>query len=74
MVARRAGPLIRSSQGDGPVRRGSRDSPTRRAAGQTSVTYLAPDALGARHHLDRDLTESLAGIGPLTDALVAPAS
>jgi uncharacterized protein (DUF302 family) len=28
---------------------------------ETKVSYLAPEALGARHHLDADLTESLAG-------------
>jgi uncharacterized protein (DUF302 family) len=38
---------------------------------QTKVSYLAPEALGTRHHLDADLTQSLAGIDPLTDALVA---
>lgn len=39
---------------------------------QTKVSYLAPGALGERHHLGADLTESLAGIDLLTDALVAP--
>lgn len=38
---------------------------------QTMVTYLAPDALGRRYHLSSDLTSNLAGIDPLTDALVA---
>jgi uncharacterized protein (DUF302 family) len=38
---------------------------------QTMVTYLAPDALGRRYHLSTDLTSNLAGIDPLTDALVA---
>ena len=39
---------------------------------QTKVTYTAPAALGARYQLTADLTAKLAGIGPLTDALVAP--
>jgi uncharacterized protein (DUF302 family) len=39
---------------------------------QTNVTYYAPDALAARHHLGPDLTARLAGIDPLTDALIAP--
>ena len=39
---------------------------------QTKVTYVAPAALGARYRLSDDLTAKLAGIGPLTDALVAP--
>ena len=39
---------------------------------QTKVTYVAPGALGARYRLSDDLTAKLAGIGPLTDALVAP--
>jgi uncharacterized protein (DUF302 family) len=38
---------------------------------QTMVTYLSPDALGRRYHLSSDLTSNLAGIDPLTDALVA---
>jgi uncharacterized protein (DUF302 family) len=38
---------------------------------QTMVTYLAPDALGRRYHLSTDLTSNLAGVDPLTDALVA---
>lgn len=37
---------------------------------QTKVSYVAPGALGARHGLGADLTAKLAGIGPLTDALV----
>jgi uncharacterized protein (DUF302 family) len=41
---------------------------------QTKVSYLAPEALGVRHQLNADLTESLAGIDPLTDALVAAPS
>jgi len=39
---------------------------------QTNVTYVAPAALGARYQLTADLTAKLAGIDPLTDALVAP--
>ena len=40
--------------------------------GQTNVTYYAPDALAARHHLSPELAARLAGIDPLTDALIAP--
>ena len=43
-------------------------------AGQTKVSYTSPDELAARHHLSDDLAAKLAGIGPLTDALVAPAN
>jgi uncharacterized protein (DUF302 family) len=39
---------------------------------QTIVAYYAPAALAARHQLSADLAERLAGIDPLTDALVAP--
>jgi uncharacterized protein (DUF302 family) len=39
--------------------------------GQTKVSYYAPAALAARHHLTTDLAASLAGINALTDALVA---
>jgi|ERR1700674_2393720 uncharacterized protein (DUF302 family) len=38
--------------------------------GQTKVSYTDPDTLAARHHLSSDLASRLAGIGPLTDALV----
>jgi uncharacterized protein (DUF302 family) len=38
---------------------------------QTKVSYVAPAALGTRYGLTADLTAKLAGIGPLTDALVA---
>jgi uncharacterized protein (DUF302 family) len=41
-------------------------------AGQTKVSYYAPSALAARYHLDASLAGRLAGIDPLTDALVAP--
>ena len=41
-------------------------------AGQTKVTYVAPAALGARYQLSADLMAKLAGIDPLTDALIAP--
>jgi uncharacterized protein (DUF302 family) len=40
--------------------------------GVTKVSYTAPSALAARHHLDADLAERLAGIDTITDALVAP--
>lgn len=40
--------------------------------GQTRVSYYSPAALAARHHLSADLARNLAGIDPLTDALVAP--
>ena len=40
--------------------------------GQTKVTYTAPEALAARYGLSAELAARLAGIGPLTDALVAP--
>jgi uncharacterized protein (DUF302 family) len=40
--------------------------------GQPKVTYTAPEALAARYGLTPELTARLAGIGPLTDALVAP--
>src|SRR5215472_1069768 len=39
---------------------------------QTKVSYVAPAVLGARYGLTADLTAKLAGIDPLTDALVAP--
>jgi uncharacterized protein (DUF302 family) len=38
---------------------------------QTRVSYLAPIALAARHHLSPDLARNIAGIDALTDALVA---
>ena len=41
-------------------------------AGQTMVTYSSPGPLAERHHLSADLARNLAGIDPLTDALVAP--
>ena len=37
--------------------------------GQTKVSYYAPAALAARHHLGPDLAGNLAGINGLTDAL-----
>ena len=40
-------------------------------AGQTKVSYYAPASIAARHGLSADLAARLAGIGPLTDALVA---
>jgi uncharacterized protein (DUF302 family) len=39
--------------------------------GQTNVTYFSPDALAARYDLSPDLAARLAGINPLTDALIA---
>ncbi len=39
-------------------------------SGQTSISYTDPAVLAARHHLTDDLEDRLAGIGPLTDALV----
>jgi len=41
-------------------------------AGRTMVPYYMPAALAARHHLSADLAAKLAGIDPLTDALIAP--
>jgi uncharacterized protein (DUF302 family) len=41
-------------------------------SGETKVSYLSPAALAGRYSLDDDLAARLAGIGPLTDALVAP--
>ena len=40
--------------------------------GHTKVTYTAPEALAMRYGLTSELAARLAGIGPLTDALVAP--
>lgn len=40
-------------------------------AGQTKVSYYSPESLTVRHHLDAGLAANLAGIGPLTDALVS---
>lgn len=39
--------------------------------GQTTVSYLNPDALARRHHLSTELASRLAGIGPLSDALTS---
>jgi len=39
--------------------------------GQVKVSYYAPEELGRRHGLPEDLVANLAGIGPLTDALIA---
>ena len=41
------------------------------AGNQTTVSYYAPAALAASHHLTADLAASLSGINALTDALVA---
>jgi uncharacterized protein (DUF302 family) len=40
--------------------------------GQTKVTYYRPTELAARLHLSADLASKLAGIDPLTDAVVLP--
>ena len=40
--------------------------------GQTKVSYYGPAALAARYDLSAELAAKLAGIDPLTDALVAP--
>jgi uncharacterized protein (DUF302 family) len=40
-------------------------------AGQTKVTYVSPGALAERYDLTADLEAKLAGIDPLTDALVS---
>jgi uncharacterized protein (DUF302 family) len=40
--------------------------------GVTKVSYTAPSALAARHHLDAGPAERLAGVDTITDALVAP--
>src|SRR5580692_11147599 len=40
--------------------------------GQAKVTYTAPETLAARYGLTPELAARLAGIGPLTDALVVP--
>ena len=39
--------------------------------GQTKVSYYAPAALPASHHLTADVAVNLSGINALTDALVA---
>jgi uncharacterized protein (DUF302 family) len=38
---------------------------------QTKVSYHSPAALARRHQLSAELAAKLAGIGPLTDALIA---
>jgi len=38
---------------------------------QTRVSYYAPEAQAAGHHLSADLAANLSGINALTDALVA---
>jgi uncharacterized protein (DUF302 family) len=40
-------------------------------AGQTKISYDDPGLLAARHHLSDELATRLAGINPLTDALIA---
>ena len=41
-------------------------------AGQTKVSYVAPETIAARYGLNAALAANLAAIGPLTDALVTP--
>jgi uncharacterized protein (DUF302 family) len=41
-------------------------------AGETRISYAAPSFLAARYGLSDDLAGRLAGIDPLTDALVEP--
>lgn len=41
-------------------------------SGETKVSYVSPSALADRYGLAGDLAARLAGIDPLTDALVAP--
>jgi uncharacterized protein (DUF302 family) len=38
---------------------------------RTNVTYYSPAAIAARYGLSAELAAGIAGIGPLTDALVA---
>jgi uncharacterized protein (DUF302 family) len=38
--------------------------------GQTMIGYVDPQVLGERHHLNAKLATRLAGIGPLTGALI----
>jgi uncharacterized protein (DUF302 family) len=40
--------------------------------GQTKVSYYAPATLAARYRLSADLAARLAGVDPITEALVAP--
>ncbi len=39
--------------------------------GRTTISYTDPDTLAARYQLTEELASRLAGIGPLTDALIA---
>jgi uncharacterized protein (DUF302 family) len=39
-------------------------------AEQTKVSYTSPDELGARYGLDEELTQRLAGIHKITDAVI----
>jgi uncharacterized protein (DUF302 family) len=39
--------------------------------GQTKVSYYGPAALAARYDLSADVAAKLAGVDPLTDALIA---
>ena len=40
--------------------------------GRTNVAYYSPAAIAARYGLSAELAANLAGIDPLTDALIAP--
>jgi uncharacterized protein (DUF302 family) len=40
--------------------------------GQTKISYYAPAALAARHHIGPELAGNLAAVNALTDALAAP--
>ena len=40
--------------------------------GQTKISYYAPAALAARHHIGPELAGNLAAVNTLTDALAAP--
>jgi uncharacterized protein (DUF302 family) len=39
-------------------------------AHQTKISYIAPAVLTGRHRLSRELAESIASIGPLTDKVI----
>ena len=41
-------------------------------AGETKVSYFSPAAIAERYGLSHDLAARLAGVDPVTDALIAP--
>src|SRR5580704_12999706 len=41
-------------------------------SGQTKISYYAPAALAARHHIAPELASNLGAVNALTDALIAP--